>query len=198
MAFTVEDFHDLIRLLEQHPDWNRELRRMVLSAELLSLPDLVRELGEKIAALTAAQERTEVRLSRLEGAELSRRFAERAPAYLGTLGYRRVRVIPTADWVDLIDDAIDAGRVSAADRRDLLRADAVVRARDEQGEVWLAVEVSATVDLHDIERARHWAEALVRLHGRAHPCVAGYGFTNGAEQELTSDTALIALTLPEL
>jgi hypothetical protein len=26
MAFTVADFHDLIRLLEEHPDWQTELR----------------------------------------------------------------------------------------------------------------------------------------------------------------------------
>ncbi|RMF83078.1 MAG: hypothetical protein D6736_22150 [Nitrospinota bacterium] len=38
MPFTVEDFRDLLRLLEQHPEWRSELRRWVLSEELLSLP----------------------------------------------------------------------------------------------------------------------------------------------------------------
>lgn len=52
MAFTVSDFHDLMRLLDQHPEWRAELRRLLLTEELLSLPQVVRELAE-------AQARTE-------------------------------------------------------------------------------------------------------------------------------------------
>jgi hypothetical protein len=59
MAFTVEDFQDLLRLLEQRPEWQAELRRRVLTDELLELPALVRQL-------IAAQARTEERLERLE------------------------------------------------------------------------------------------------------------------------------------
>jgi hypothetical protein len=66
MAFTVRDFHDLVELLEQHPEWRAELRRLVLTEELLALPQLVRELVE-------AQQRAEQRLEgveqRLEGVE---------------------------------------------------------------------------------------------------------------------------------
>ena len=73
MAFTVEDFHDLIDLLGQRPEWRADLRRLVLSDELLDLPSLVRQLVETqarteaaIVSLVAAQERTEARLDRLE------------------------------------------------------------------------------------------------------------------------------------
>ena len=38
MAFTVQDFHDLIALVTQHPEWRAELRRLVLTEELLALP----------------------------------------------------------------------------------------------------------------------------------------------------------------
>ncbi|MER3404138.1 MAG: hypothetical protein C4289_02305, partial [Chloroflexota bacterium] len=79
MPFTVSDFHDLVRLLEQHPEWRAELRRLVLTEELLSLPALVRELteaqrsaGERLARLeeavtrlTEAQQRADERLARL-------------------------------------------------------------------------------------------------------------------------------------
>ncbi|HJY82880.1 MAG TPA: hypothetical protein VKK81_17570 [Candidatus Binatia bacterium] len=37
MSFTVEEFRDLIRILEEKPEWRAELRRWVLSDELLSL-----------------------------------------------------------------------------------------------------------------------------------------------------------------
>ena len=58
MAFTVNDYHDLVRLLADHPEWKAELRRLLLSEELLALPEIVRELAE-------AQRRTEARLGDL-------------------------------------------------------------------------------------------------------------------------------------
>src|SRR4051794_12483949 len=102
MAFTVDDFQDLIRLLGQHPEWRAELRRHVLSDELLELPALMRQLTERVDALVAAQaqtdarvdmliaaqERTERRVASLEnrvgeltGDVLEDRYARRAPAY---------------------------------------------------------------------------------------------------------------------
>jgi len=57
MAFDVKDYLDLVRLLREHPKW--ELRRLVLTDELLTIPGLVRELAE-------AQRRTEERVGRLE------------------------------------------------------------------------------------------------------------------------------------
>ncbi|MBI4287082.1 MAG: hypothetical protein HY671_01480 [Chloroflexi bacterium] len=80
MPFTVEDFHDIIRIIGERPEWRAELRRLVLTEELLALPELVRELsqaqkrteeqlgflGERMAALAEAQRRTEERLGVLE------------------------------------------------------------------------------------------------------------------------------------
>jgi archaellum component FlaC len=66
MSFTVEDFHDLIELLAQHPEWRAELRRHVLSDELLELPSLVRQLVEAQTRTEARLERVEARLDRLE------------------------------------------------------------------------------------------------------------------------------------
>ncbi len=59
MAFTVNDIRDLTQLLTLHPEWRAEVRRLVLTDELLALPDLVRELVE-------AQKRAEPRLDRLD------------------------------------------------------------------------------------------------------------------------------------
>jgi hypothetical protein len=41
MAFTVQEFHDLVALLTQHPEWRAEIRRLVLTEELLALPPIV-------------------------------------------------------------------------------------------------------------------------------------------------------------
>ncbi|MBI2755598.1 MAG: hypothetical protein HYX52_02710 [Chloroflexi bacterium] len=46
MTFTVGDFKDLLRLLEEHPEWRAQLRQHVLPEELLALPELVRSLAE--------------------------------------------------------------------------------------------------------------------------------------------------------
>ena len=46
MAFTVQEFHDLVALLTQHPEWQAELRRLVLTDELLALPQIGRDLEE--------------------------------------------------------------------------------------------------------------------------------------------------------
>jgi len=96
MGMTVQDLHDLIRLLEEHPDWRAELRRVLLSSELLELPKLVREIaaiqrrhselleqhsreiGELralVAQLAEAQRRTEQRVEEL--AEAQRRTEQR-------------------------------------------------------------------------------------------------------------------------
>ena len=58
MPFTVEEFRDLVRILEERPEWRAELRRLVLTDELLALPELVQALGE-------AQRRTEEQVTAL-------------------------------------------------------------------------------------------------------------------------------------
>ncbi|MDR7397488.1 MAG: hypothetical protein QN142_10855 [Armatimonadota bacterium] len=70
MAFTVEDFSGLLRLLQEHPEWRAQLRAVLLGEELLSLPRLLRELGEEVRQLTEAHRRGEERLARLEEAQI--------------------------------------------------------------------------------------------------------------------------------
>lgn len=59
MAFTAEGFQDLLRLLNRHPEWKAELRRHILSDDLLTLPELMRHLS-------VAYTRSEERLERVE------------------------------------------------------------------------------------------------------------------------------------
>ena len=73
MAFTIQEYLDLVRLLAEHPEWRSELRRLLLSEDLLALPEIVRELAEaqrrteeQVAALAEAQRRAEERLGRIE------------------------------------------------------------------------------------------------------------------------------------
>jgi hypothetical protein len=68
MAFTVNDLNDLLRILREQPEWLAEVRRVLLTDELLKLPDLVRELVE-------AQRRTDERLAEFQQ-RIERQMAE--------------------------------------------------------------------------------------------------------------------------
>ncbi len=73
MSFTVDDYHDLVRLVQQHPEWKSELRQLLLSDELLELPDLVRKLADSHERAEERQANAEERLAgaeeRLSGVE---------------------------------------------------------------------------------------------------------------------------------
>jgi len=77
----MKDFPSLVRLLEQHPEWRAELRRLLLSEDLLALPEVVRALGDRVAELAAAQRRTEQQVEALTAAQ--RRTEERLASLAG-------------------------------------------------------------------------------------------------------------------
>src|SRR6266511_2827929 len=81
MPFEFRDFQDLIRLLREHPDWREELRALLLTQELLTLPALVRELAETVAHLAVRLDQLTARVDQLTEtiaylAEEQRRMAE--------------------------------------------------------------------------------------------------------------------------
>ncbi len=63
MAFTVHDFHDMVVILESEPSWRQELRRLLLTEDILTLPQFVRELAESNRKFEA---RVETRFDRVE------------------------------------------------------------------------------------------------------------------------------------
>ncbi|MCM8747082.1 hypothetical protein NET03_11145 [Thermomicrobium sp. CFH 73360] len=54
MSPSVEEFRQLLRLVEQDPELREELRRHVLTEELLRLPAVVRDHGERLTRLEAS------------------------------------------------------------------------------------------------------------------------------------------------
>ena len=89
MPLAAGDYWELSRLLEENPELRADLRRLVLTQDLLDLPGIVRELAEaqrrteeRVGDLAEAQRRTEERVGRLEEAitglaEAQRRTEER-------------------------------------------------------------------------------------------------------------------------
>jgi outer membrane murein-binding lipoprotein Lpp len=239
MAFTVSEFRDLIQLLEQHPTWREELRRWVLTEELLALPQMVRELADfqrqtetrmgqlaqhvdtlaqrvdtlaqqtaqltthveaqaqrfdrlviRIDSLTQRMEQlaeTQLRmgsdLEQLKGHNLEQRYRERAPAYFSRL-LRRVHALSNDELVALLDAAVTQGQLSRDEADTVIQADVIVRGRrwEDGTEVYLVVEVSWGVGLHDVQRAVERAALLARLGTPSLPVVAGFWVTPEAQE----------------
>ena len=78
MAFTVDDFQDLVRLLAQHPEWRSELRRLLLSEELLTVPERLARVERLLAELVQRDEERSRQLAGLIEAvrENTRQIAE--------------------------------------------------------------------------------------------------------------------------
>ncbi|MDW8319738.1 MAG: hypothetical protein RMM08_00110 [Armatimonadota bacterium] len=71
---TVNDVSDLIKILKEHPDWRDELRRVLLTEELLQLPSLVRELVE--VQQQQAQEIAQIRAILAEVLQVQKQHSE--------------------------------------------------------------------------------------------------------------------------
>ena len=208
MPFTVEEFRDLVRILEEKPEWRAELRRLILTEELLSLPEqvaalraeterrfqemaatvdkLAREvarLGIGMGDLQRTQRRLIIDVADLKGDSLERRYRERAPAYLGGL-IRGARALTTEDLDGLLESAVDLGRLSEDEAKEVLHSDVVVRGRrrEDDSEVYLVVEVSSGVGPGDVERAARRAEILSRSGVAALAVVAGERITADASR----------------
>ena len=64
---TVNDISDIVRILREQPEWADALRGILLSEEILKLPEMVAELVESNKLIHERLDRLEGRMDRLEG-----------------------------------------------------------------------------------------------------------------------------------
>jgi hypothetical protein len=196
MAFTVDDYADLLRLLDENPEWKESLRRRVLDEEFLNLPALVRQNSVDIAANTAAIDRLEQSIARLEVAvdKLVRGQAQifgRLGSAEGQLAedrwyrhfegrfggiVRRARIVTTRD-LPLFERA-EEERVITQDEARAVRAldlmiDGVRGLPPDAKPVLLAVEISNRIEPGDVARALARAATLSKAGYNGVPVVAG-------------------------
>lgn len=210
MPFTVEEFRDLVRLVEAHPEWRADLRRLVLTDELLLLPQQVAELRvrseQQFQELTEAQRRTEDQLTiltvqvtslarsverltddvgELKGKMLEMDYRTKGPAYFSRV-VRRPHVLTSDEVVTLVESAREHGMLSDAEAQELYDADLIVQGRrvEDRSAVYLVVEVSWGVGPHDVERAARRTALL------AHTGVAVLAVVAGAR--LTAEAGRLA------
>jgi len=158
------------------------------------LAEAQKRTEQRVNELAEAQKRTELSLQKLidrvasnSGKLLEIEYRDKAYAYFGSL-LRRVKVVPLVELESDLEE-----RLSDAEIVDLAPLDLLVRGRvrNREGEVWLAVEVSAVVDANDVRRASRRA-ALLRKAGYAAVAVAaGEQLTDGALQEAHETPTLL-------
>lgn len=212
MSFTVNDFRDLVRVLEERPEWREELRRLVLTNELLSLPEQIarlqhetsqslHELATQVSQLAEAQRCTADQVSELvramhtlsndvgglKGKSLEDRYRTKTYAYFGLL-LRRPHALSQDELADILEEAIESGTLFPVEAQDVALADVVVhgKRREDGAEVYLVVEVSWGVGHKDVEQAVRRAELFARTGVKTIAVVAG--------EWVASDAARLART----
>jgi hypothetical protein len=230
---TISTTADLLRLLRENPDFRDEVRRLLLSQELIELPErfarfeayverqfteVRSDIGRVDGDITEMRsniihirgevteirgEVTEIRgevaelrgevteihgdLGRLKGGEYERRVGRMFASYASgafrqrhNRPLRRNRLlvgasqVPTAEYQDILANAVENGEISVAEMDDLQEADAVMTGQDQGSAVYFVGEFSVTVNNHDIDRAISRASILSKATGsQTWPMVIG-------------------------
>jgi cell division protein FtsB len=216
MAFTVDDFRDLLEIIRTMPEWKEALRRELLGEELLSLPSLVRDLIRAIEEMNKRLYRVEqdvevlkadvevlkadvevlkADVASLKGDSLERKYRERPFVYFRRI-LRKPRLLTDSEVDDLLSQAQADGVLSEADVEEISRLDAIVRGRriSDDSVAYLAVEASVKVDDRDVERAVRRAKLLEKIPGvAALPVVAGEQLTPKGAKELKQSAVWVVL-----
>ena len=164
-----------LRTLTQRVDQLAEAQRRT-EASLNALVEIVRGLVVDVTALKRD-------VGVLKGNALERTYRDRAYSYFQRI-LRHISVVSPADHAALADAAYEQGRVSADEASDLRDADLILRGVGPDGaERHVLVEVSAVIDLHDVERAVRRSRILGQAGMASLAVVAGECIRPDAEQQ---------------
>ena len=187
---TINNIGDLIQILQDQPQWAEALRGVLLSRELLELPEefakFVQLTNANFELVNTKLERLETRLeTRMDGMDgrmdngfgtnyeikVERNLMSHAGQHLNLRAVRVLRGIMTgqdAEFNQVIESAVDDGKISWQDHDELMLCDLIFtgRARGGGEEVHVAAESSITAGDHDVERAQERARILRQVIGQ--------------------------------
>jgi hypothetical protein len=205
MAFTVRDYQDMVRLLDQHPEWQAELRRLLLADDFLALPAIVRDLAEaqrgteqrleqlsaevRALAVDVRNLTTEVRsltdwqrgeAGRREGERYEIRILKRAPAlFNGGEGGATHQPFVQRRLTEKLKPLL--ATETFTENEDPFLADLIWRRPEPvegwKGEQFVVVEASRVVNGNDVARAARRAGTLQRANVQAMGIVIGDEWT---------------------
>ena len=151
-------------------------------------------VDKRFDGMDSKMDRMQIELNYLRGSDLERLFNMRAPGHLGQL-FRNLKVMQVDQIPDLFD-AYDSGRLSEQEYNRLVMTDAIVRGRRKESQeiIYIVVEVSTTIDEHDVTRAVHSAEILRKLNLVAEPLVFGQLIREQAQALADASSVTVVLS----
>ena len=197
MASTINTTDDLIRLLTENAEFYQAVRRLILTDELIELPERFAAFASRVDDFIAEQQAFNAE---------QRAFNRRLQDDIGELKGNAARSVINAYYYEIaahlgltlqttlvrreLNELIGPqGRhpdVSSGDRASFVRADLVIIAAGPDDDAHnIALEASYTADVRDTRRARRNAELLERLTGRrTHAMIASVRNDNDAQAEV--------------
>jgi hypothetical protein len=186
----IRDFHDVVKLLETHPEWRTDLRRLILTDELLSLPQEMAQLvvqvsrfTDQMTTLTEVIQRVSVDVGRLKGDGLEVRYTLRGVP-LVTRIVRHPHPLSLEELDTLLADAETQGLLSAQESEEITLTDLVIsgKQRSTGTPIYLVTEISWGVGIDDVQRAATRASLFAKTGKHVIPAVAGEWVTPDAQQ----------------
>lgn len=198
MATVINTSDDLLKLLAENPEFYQAVRRLILTDELIELPERFARFTTEVHDFIIRQERFNERIETAVG-ELQETTARletsmaRIEVSIGELKGNTARFVVDAQIDDIAEqlEFTFKNTLSRQQLRELIRqhghtdedkrnrqsfihADLVMITEDAGGDThYVAVEASYTADARDTTRARRNAELLQRFTGcPAHAMVA--------------------------
>ncbi len=186
MALETAVRTEFLRLLERDAEFRGEVRRHLLTTELIELPERFAAFAGRVDGFIVEQQAVNARvdarfdgidwrlqaitddLGVLKGHAAGRAARDHVETILDELGLTYVAILDRGDLVGLLHRFPD---IPTGDRQSFYRADPVLEARDGEGiPCHVAVEASYTADRRDSDRALRNAQFLQR--GTGHPAQA--------------------------
>ena len=184
---TINDIHDLVELLQNHPDWAETLRNLILTRELLDLPQTLAQalqdwaetnqaiarLDASNAASLASQRMLHGRIGQLAGQDYEQEAERLAPRLLAReLDVQDAAVLQRGwttpppeyaqDLSNICRQALERGDINQEEDDDLFRADLVLQGRRQGVPVYAVIEASVVAGDQDFQRAQRRADILGR------------------------------------
>ncbi len=167
-----------------------------MDATMEHLSQEITRLAAAILELTRRSDRTDGELGNIRGDLLEMKFDRNIGNWLRTW-MRKPRKVEMDD-LDLLDSAVSKGSVTEQEAAQVAALDAVVQGRDRvtMAEFMLAVEISQTINVDDIDRANTRAEILRRAGYDVRAFVLGYRITEQAADHAHGVGAIVSLLRP--
>lgn len=190
---TINNIEDLVRILDENPEWAEALRARLLTRELLELPQTVArsderlarieenqaeiaksqvalvsghaQLAEALARLAARQDRMQDDLGWIKGRIVYDIVRNDASLIAREMGFELEKTLVRADLMEL-SRGRDVSDLPRGALQSFHKADLVMQVADPDGaQSYIAVEASFTVNGRDSRRALRNAELLTRFTG---------------------------------